>query len=397
MLRPDVVPAAGAGVLAGVRVVEIAGIGPGPFCGMLLADLGAEVISVERPARPGARPLPIIGRGKQSLALDLKQPAAREAVLRLVDRSDALIEGMRPGVMERLGLGPDVCLARRPQLVYGRMTGWGQHGPWADRAGHDSNYLGLSGALWYASPPGQPPLTPSTLLGDIGGGALYLAIGLLAGILRARSDGRGQVVDAAIVDGAAHMMNLLLAAIQMRHVGRHDGRGGGLDGLFDRGTEHFDAAHWAARSYRCRDGGWINLASLEPQFYAELVQRLGLAGDARYVHGQHDRALWPQLTQELAALFASQDRAHWCRVFDGSDACWAPVLRPDEAAQHPHLAARATYVQHDGVLQAAPAPRFLATPSAAPGPVPAPGAHSRDLLAGLGFSAGEIDQLLTTG
>jgi crotonobetainyl-CoA:carnitine CoA-transferase CaiB-like acyl-CoA transferase len=364
------------GPLAGVRIVEIAGIGPGPFCAMLLADLGADVISIERPpAKPGAGPtLPILGRGKRSVVLDLKQPAARETVLRLVERADGLIEGMRPGVMERLGLGPDVCLARRPQLVYGRMTGWGQHGPWAQRAGHDSNYTGLAGALWFASPAGTSPQAPTTVLGDVAGGALYLALGLVSGILRARQDGRGQVVDAAIVDGTAHTLNLLLAALTASGA------------RFDRGATAFDAAHWAGRSYRCADGGWINLAALEPPFYAELLQRLGLQDDARFVRGQHDPAAWPVLTEALAALFAQHDRAHWCALLEGSDACWAPVLRPDEAAAHPHLAARGTYLRVDGVLQAAPAPRFSATPTAVPGPVPWPGEHTEEVLA-------EVDSL----
>ncbi|WP_326536552.1 CaiB/BaiF CoA transferase family protein [Pseudorhodoferax sp.] len=365
------------GVLAGVRIVEIAGIGPGPFCAMLLADLGAEVISIERPGDTGPRPAAIVQRGKRSIVLDLKAPGAVEAVLRLLETADGLIEGMRPGVMERLGLSPQVCLARRPALVYGRMTGWGQHGPLAQRAGHDSNYTGLAGALWFAGPAGQPPAAPTTVLGDIGGGALYLALGLVAGILRARSDGRGQVVDAAIVDGTAHMLNLLLAMTA---------RGAGLA----RGVNAFDAAHWAGRSYRCRDGGWINLASLEPQFYAELLQRLGLDGDARFVQGQHDAALWPALAEHLARLFAEHDRAHWCAVLDGSDACWAPVLRPDEAAEHPHLAARGTYLRVDGVLQAAPAPRFGATPSPPVAAVPRRGAHTEAVLAGLGLSPREI-------
>lgn len=370
------------GVLEGVRIVEITGIGPGPFCGMLLADLGAEVISIERPESGSERPRPasILQRGKRCITLDLKADGARDVVLRLLDDADGLIEGMRPGVMERLGLGPEPCLARRPALVYGRMTGWGQEGPLAQRAGHDSNYTGLSGALWFAGAPGQPPSAPTTVLGDIGGGALYLALGLVAGILRARSDGRGQVVDAAIVDGAAHMLNLLLVMTA---------RGGGLA----RGTNAFDASHWAARSYRCRDGGWINIAPLEPQFYAELLRRLRLDGDARFVHGQNDPALWPELTRDLEALFAAQDRAHWCALLEGSDACWAPVLRPDEAAEHPHLAGRGTYLRVDGMLQAAPAPRFGATPSPPVASVPPRGAHTQAVLAELGLSREAIARL----
>ena len=369
------------GVLAGVRIVEIAGIGPGPFCGMLLADLGADVLTIERPGDNGPRPAAIVQRGKRSITLDLKAPGACEVVLRLLEDADGLIEGMRPGVMERLGLGPDVCLARRPPLVYGRMTGWGQHGPLAPRAGHDSNYTSLAGALWFASPAGQPQQAPATVMGDVAGGALYLALGLVAGILRARADGCGQVVDAAIVDGTAHTLNLLLSVAARR--------GGG----FARGIDASDAAHWAGRSYRCHDGGWINLAPLEPQFYAELLRRLGLDGDARFVRGQHDKALWPELSRHLEHLFAAHDRTHWCAVLDNSDACWAPVLCPDEAAEHPHLVARGTYVRVNGVLQAAPAPRFDVTPSPPLAPVPPRGAHTQSVLSGLGLTDEEIARL----
>jgi crotonobetainyl-CoA:carnitine CoA-transferase CaiB-like acyl-CoA transferase len=366
------------GVLDGVRILEIAGIGPGPFCGMLLADMGADVITVERPDPSQGKPRPhqIVNRGKRSVVLDLKAPEAAETVLRLAERADALIEGMRPGVMERLGLGPDVCLARNPALVYGRMTGWGQHGPLAQAAGHDSNYTALAGSLWFASPPGQPQLAPSTLLGDIGGGALYLALGIVSGVLRARTDGTGQVVDAAIVDGAANAMNLLLGAIA------------GRAGNYVRGTQAFDASHWAARSYRCSDGNWINLAPLEPQFYAELLRRLGLDGDARFVRGQMDPQAWPVLREELSNLFASHSRAHWCGLLEGSDTCFAPVLDPAEAAVHPHMAARQVYTTVDGVLQAAAAPRFSATPGVPARPVPARGAHTAQVLREAGIREG---------
>lgn len=374
------------GVLEGVRVVEIAGIGPGPFCGMLLADLGAEVIAVERPeAGPGRpRSAAIFNRGKRSVVLDLKAPSAADALLRLVEGADALIEGMRPGVMERLGLGPDVCLARNPRLVYGRMTGWGQHGPLAQAAGHDSNYTALAGALWFASPAGQPQQAPTTMLGDVGGGALYLALGIVAGILRARADGRGQVVDAAIVDGAAHMLNLLLSMYALR------------GGSFDRGQPS-DAAHWAGRSYRCADGGWVNIASLEPQFYAELLRRLGLDGDERFVQGQWNPKLWPALSDHLVRLFATRTRAQWCELLEGTDACFAPVLDPAEAAHHPHMAARGAYVRVDGVLQAAPAPRFSVTPSAPPRSVPERGAHTREVLRECGLAADRIEALCAVG
>lgn len=370
------------GPLAGIRVIEISGIGPGPFCGMLLADLGATVIAIEPPERIalGKRPTAITSRGKQSVVLNLKDPLAVEAVLRLVQDADVLIEGMRPGVMERLGLGPEVCLQRKASLVFGRMTGWGQDGPWSMRAGHDSNYTALSGALWFASPPGEPQVAPSSVLGDVAGGALYLAIGLLSALHHARETGQGQVVDAAIVDGCAHMLNLLLGILQRRGSG------------FER-SQGIEAAHWAGRSYRCLDGGWINFASLEPKFYAELLTRLGLAHDDRFVHGQNEAALWPELTQELTRLIASRPRSEWEEVFRGSDACWAPVLNPQEAALHEHLKARAIYQSPSGVLQSAPAPRFSKTKAEAGAVAPA-GAHSEILLRSLGFSIDELKQLL---
>ena len=371
-------------VLQGLRVVEIAGIGPGPFCGMLLADLGADVIAVERPtpSQGQARPSEIVHRGKRSLALDLKHPRARDVVLGLLDNADVLIEGMRPGVMERLGLGPEPCLARRPSLVYGRMTGWGQHGPLAQTAGHDSNYIALSGALWYASPPGEAPVTPPTLVGDIGG-ALYLALGLLAAVLRARESGRGQVVDAAIVDTSAHMMNLLLGVVA--------GRGGS----FARGDNVLDGSHWA-HSYRCADGHWINVAALEPQFYAQLLQRLGLAGDARFAD-RMDRQRWPTQRQALAEIFATKTRDAWSELLEGTDACFAPVHHPGEAARHAHMAARAVYAERDGVLQAAPAPRFSDHPTPAPAAVPPVGRHTNEILTQAGFSPADIEALHASG
>ena len=326
---------------------------------------------------------PFVGHLRPA-GLDLQAPGAVDAVLRLLDGADALIEGMRPGMMERLGLGPDVCLARNPRLVYGRVTGWGQHGPLAQAAGHDSNYTGLAGALWFASPPGQPQQAPTTMLGDIGGGALYLALGIVSGVLRARTDGRGQVVDAAIVDGVAHMMNLLL--------GVHAARG--TD--FRRGQSSH-VAHWAGRSYRCADGGWVNIAALEPQFYAELIRRLGLDSDDRFVKGQWDPKLWPELTVELTQLFATRTPDAWCALLEGTDSCFAPVLDPSESARHPHMVARCVYATVDGVLQAAPAPRFSATPSAPPRSVPQRGAHTREVLRAAGLSQTEIEELCAAG
>jgi crotonobetainyl-CoA:carnitine CoA-transferase CaiB-like acyl-CoA transferase len=372
------------GVLSGVRVVEIAGLGPAPFCGMLLADMGADVVLVERGGAAGD-PLSlgrnaIVHRGKRSVALDLKDPAAVDAVLRLVDAADVLIEGMRPGVMERLGLGPDACLARQPRLVYGRMTGWGQDGPLAQAAGHDINYIALSGALWFSGAPGEPPMAPPTLVGDLGGGALYLAMGVLAALLSARQTGAGQVVDAAIVDGSANLMNLLLSA---HAAGQQP---------FERGRGLLDGPHWYG-AYVCADGGFVTVGALEPQFNALLFSKLGLSDDPDF-RNAYDARRWPRLRERLAALFATQPRAHWVALLEGSDACFAPVLTPREALEHPHLAARGVYAERDGVLQAAPAPRFSGTPSAMPGAVPARGEHGPAVLREIGLDDAAIARLL---
>ncbi|MES2130001.1 MAG: CaiB/BaiF CoA-transferase family protein [Pseudomonadota bacterium] len=371
------------GVLSGVRIVEIAGIGPAPFCGMLLADMGAEVILVERSGVKPGDPLDlgqnaIVHRGKRSLALDLKDPAAVDAVLQLIDGADALIEGMRPGVMERLGLGPELCMARNARLVYGRMTGWGQDGPLAQAAGHDLNYIALSGALWFAGQPDAPPLAPPTLVGDVGGGALYLAMGVLAALLGVQRGGAGQVIDAAIVDGSANMMNLLLS---LHAAGRQP---------FERAQGLLDGPHWYG-SYYCADGHLLTIGALEPQFYALLLDRLGLAGDKDF-HRPYDPRCWPELRKRLAALFASAPRAHWNALLEGSDACYAPVLDPRAAMTHPHIQARGIYSERAGVLQAAPAPRFGGTP-ATPGPVPERGQHGAAILAQLGLSADAIAAL----
>ena len=373
------------GVLSGVRVIEIAGLGPAPFCGMLLADMGADVVLVERAGATGGGPLSlgrnaIVNRGKRSIALDLKNPAALEAVLRLVDGADALVEGMRPGVMERLGLGPDACLARNPRLVYGRKTGWGQDGPLAHAAGHDINYIALSGALWFSGEPGAPPMAPPTLVGDLGGGALYLAMGVLAALLSARATGTGQVIDAAIVDGSANLMNLLLSA---HAAGQQP---------FERGRGLLDGPHWYG-SYACADGLFVSVGALEPQFNALLLARLGLAGDPDFANA-YDARRWPALRERLAALFATQPRAHWVALLEGSDACFAPVLTPREALAHPHLAAREVYGERDGMLQAAPAPRFSATPSSTPGPVPRRGEHGTHILREAGLDDAAIAALL---
>jgi acetyl-CoA hydrolase len=358
------------GPLSELRVVEIAGIGPAPFCGMLLADMGAEVILVERPPDSPGDSLELSGhafykRGKRSIMLDLRTPQGVDTVLRLIETRDALIEGMRPGVMERLGLGPDVCLARNPRLVYGRMTGWGQEGPLARAAGHDINYIALSGALWYASPPGEPPIAPPTLVGDVGGGALYLAVGLLAGVMHARATGEGQVVDAAIVDGSAHMLNLMLS---LKATGRM---------RMERGRSLLDGPHWYG-TYRCADGRFVAVGSLEPKFYRLLLQKLGLDDQPAFADG-YDPERWPALRQRFAELFATRTRDEWCVVLEGTDACFAPVLDPEEAARHPHMVARGIYSTPNGMLAANPAPRFSRTPTMA-GAVPERGQDTEAVL-----------------
>ncbi|MFM0208018.1 CaiB/BaiF CoA-transferase family protein [Paraburkholderia sediminicola] len=374
------------GVLDGIRVVEIAGIGPGPFCGMLLADMGAEVILIERADASDGGMLDlgksaIVNRGKQSIALNLKDARAIDAVLRLIEDSDALIEGMRPGVMERLGLGPDTCLARNPRLVYGRMTGWGQTGPLAQAAGHDLNYIALSGALWFAGEPGKPPMPPPTLVGDLGGGALYLAMGVLAGILGARRTGHGQVVDAAIVDGSANLMNLLLSV----HAAGHQ--------PIERGRGLLDGPHWSG-TYACADGHFVSVQALEPQFNALLFSKLGLGDDPDFRQPYYPHR-WPALRERLAAVFATQPRQHWVDLLEGSDACFSPVLTPVEAMTHPHMAARGVYAERDGVLQAAPAPRFSATPSGVAKAVPQRGEHGIAILRTIGLGESEIAHLLS--
>lgn len=372
-------------VLSGVKIVEVGGIGPGPFCGMLLADLGAEVILIERPEagrRTDMGSAAIFNRGKRSIALDLKSQRGAETALRLIRGADGLIEGMRPGVMERLGLGPDACLARNPRLVYGRMTGWGQSGPLANAAGHDNNYLALSGALWYAGSGGEPPVAPPTLLGDLGGGALYLAVGVLAGILSARATGVGTVVDAAIVDGSAHLMNLLLA---FRASGQFS---------MQRGKSLLDGPHWFA-TYRCSDGNFITVGALEPQFYGLLLRKLGLDADPAFADG-YDASRWPELKQRFAELFATRDRDAWCALLEGTDACFAPVLTPEEAARHPHIVDRGIYGEREGMLQANPAPRFSG-PRAVPGPVPRRGEHADEILRAAGLSTAEIEALRAGG
>ena len=355
------------GPLHGVRVVELAGIGPGPHAAMLMADLGADVVRIERPdgeLAVGPRETDLLLRGRPSVALDLKDPAAVAAVLDLAEGADVLLESMRPGVVERLGLGPDECLRRNPRLVYGRMTGWGQTGPLASTAGHDINYLAVSGVLHGLGRAGGPPQFPQNLLGDFGGGSLYLVVGVLAALVEARSSGRGQVVDAAIVDGTAHLATMLAG---MRAAGAWSERRG--ENLLDGGAPFYDV-------YETADRRHVAVGALEPQFYAALLDGLDLTGSAPE---RDDPARWPELRAVLASRFAERTLAEWTAVFGGTDACVSPVLTPDEAAQHQHLVERSTYVVRDGIRQPAPAPRFSRTPAALTTP-PRPPAAGLDAL-----------------
>ncbi len=377
---PSEQPASPTGPLAGLTVIELAGIGPGPFAAMLLADLGADVIRIDRPGgSPGTPAADLLNRGKRSVLLDLKQAGAVQAVLALAASAEVLIEAFRPGVTERLGLGPLDCWAANPKLVYGRMTGWGQSGPLAQSAGHDIGYIALTGALHAIGAAGGPPQIPLNLVGDFGGGSTYLVIGVLAALREAARTGRGQVVDAAIVDGAAHLLTFTHALLA---------EGGWTD---ERGTNLLDGGAPFYSVYATADGRHMSVGALEPRFYAELLRLLGLESDPGR---QHDRNLWPALRQRLAAVFATRTQAQWTAVFDGTDACVAPVLSLSEAAAHPHLASRATFAVADGVLQPAPAPRFSGAPAGppppVPGPPPRPGEHTREILAAAGVDAGPL-------
>jgi alpha-methylacyl-CoA racemase len=376
------------GPLHGLRVVELASIGPGPMCAMLLADLGADVVRIDRLAPSGlgvpmARRFDVNARNRRSAAFDLKAPAGRAAVLRIAEGADVLIEGFRPGVAERLGLGPADCQARNPRLVYGRMTGFGQEGPLAHAAGHDLNYIALTGALHAIGPAGGAPTPPLNLVADYGGGALYLAFGLMAALYERRTSGRGQVVDAAMVDGAASLMSIF-----------HGLRAGGV---WDepRGANLLDGGAPFYATYETADGRYVALAPLEPKFFAELARRIGL--DERFVLRQYDRKLWPEMRAAIAALMRGKTRDEWCAVLEGSDACFAPVLAIDEAPQHAHAAARHAFVEIDGVAQPAPAPRFGRSVPDTPRAAPEIGAHTREVLAQAGYGADEIDALFASG
>ena len=377
------------GPLHGVRVIELAGIGPGPFAAMMLSDMGAEVIRVDRAqlvdgGDPATPPLDLLNRGRRSIGVDLKNPDGVEAVLRLVESADALLEGFRPGVTERLGLGPDVCLARNPKLVYGRITGWGQTGPYAKASGHDINYIALAGALEAVGRNGQPPTPPLNLVGDFGGGGMLLAYGVVCGLLETGRSGEGQVIDAAMVDGAAVLMTMFYGMKELGHW------------LPERGTNLLDTGSHFYDVYECSDGKFVSVGSIEPQFYAELLRLSGL-GEQDDLPPQMDRTQWPAMKQRIADIFRSRTRDEWCEVMDASEVCFAPVLSLDEAHLHPQNVARATFSEHHGVVQPSPAPRFSRTEPAIAGPPPHPGQHTDEVLADWGFATDDIAKLRETG
>ena len=372
------------GPLKGLRILEFAGIGPGPFCCMVLADLGAEVVRLDRPDGPPGSRQDFVGRGRRSVSLDLKAPGAAEAVLRLVEKADALVEGFRPGVMERLGLGPEACHARNPRLVYGRMTGWGQDGPLAQAAGHDITYIALTGALWSIGRAGERPVPPLNLVGDYGGGGMLLAVGVLAAMLEAKGSGRGQVVDAAMVDGAALLMAPIYAMLAR---GRWKG---------ERGANMLDGAAPWYDTYECADGRWVAVGPIEPRFFALVAEKLGL-GDAAHFGDRVDPANWPALREAMEAAFRTRTRDDWAALFEGTDACVAPVLDLQEAPSHPHNAARGVFAEREGAVQPAPAPRFSRTAGEPGLPPPLRGEHTGAVLAEWGFGAAEVAALREAG
>jgi len=378
-----------AGPLTGYRIIEIAGIGPGPFAAMLLSDMGAEVIRVER-AQSVRGPAPdtpngdVSLRGRRNIALDLKHPDGVATLLDLVAQADGLIEGFRPGVMERLGVGPDECLARNPKLVFGRMTGWGQDGPYGQAAGHDINYISLAGALAHFGRHGEAPVPPLNMVGDFGGGGMFLAFGVVCALLEAAKSGQGQVVDTAMVDGTAVLMTMFWS---MKASGFFDENAPGTN-LLDTGAHFYDV-------FRCADGTYISLGSIEPQFYAELLRLTGLSDDPEFAR-QMDRTLWPHLKTRLRQVFETKTRAEWCEIMEHTDVCFAPVLTMSEAGEHPHNVARQTFIELGGVKQPAPAPRFSRTTPTVDRLPAHPGQHSREILEDWGIPADRIETVLAS-
>ncbi len=378
-----------AGPLRGVRILEIAGIGPGPFAAMMLADMGAEVVRVDRvqAVRDDATGphWDVMLRGRRNVALDLKHADGVETLLSLVERADVVIEGFRPGVMERLGVGPEVCLARNPKLVFGRMTGWGQEGPYASSAGHDINYIALAGALAHFGRAGEPPTPPLNMVGDFGGGGMLLAFGVVCALLEAQRSGKGQVIDAAMVDGSAVLMSMFWA---YRNVGMFDEHARGVS-LLDTGAHFYDV-------FECADGEWVSVGSIEPQFYALLLEKTGLTGDLEFTN-QMDKTQWPTLKRKLAEVFKTKTQSQWNEIMEGTDVCYAPVLRMGEAAQHPHNVARNTFIEVAGVTQPAPAPRYSRTTTDLPTAPAHAGQHTRAVLGDWGVDAVRIDTLIASG
>lgn len=366
------------GPLSGIRVIEMAGIGPGPYACMLLSDMGAEVIRVDRSSGGnmlGANPADVMMRGRKSIAVDLKNPEGVDAVLKLIDSADILIEGFRPGVMEKLGLSPEVCHQRNEKLVYGRMTGWGQDGPLSKAAGHDINYIAITGVLDAIGRKDGGPIPPLNVVGDFGGGSMFLVMGVLSAYISAQASGKGQVVDAAITDGVISMMSFIYGfkSMGMWELGRQNN-------MTDGGAHYYD-------TYECSDGHYISIGSIEPQFYALLIELTGVDLDPGDFMAQFDKSTWPENKKKVAALFKTKTRQEWTDLLEGTDVCFGPVLDIEEAAQHPHNIARNNFVHNDGVMQSAPAPRFSETPGHIQGSPVEVGAHTNEILAELGLDA----------
>lgn len=371
------------GPLSGFKIIELAGIGPGPFCGMMLSDMGAEVIRVERTGGSKKASKDVLARNRRSIAVDLKQPEGVETVLRLIESADAVFEGFRPGVMERLGLSPDICLARNPRLVFGRMTGWGQTGPMAQAAGHDINYIALAGALHAIGRKSEKPVPPLNLVGDFGGGGMLLAFGMVCALLEAQKSGAGQVVDAAMVDGTASLMAMFFSMA--------------ASGAFtqERGSNMLDGGAHFYDTYETEDGKFVCIGSIEPQFYAELIEKAGL--DEEKYAPQMDQSMWPELSKDLESVFLTKTQAQWCELMEGTDVCFAPVLSIFEAPSHPHNVARNSYTTVDGVVQQSPAPRFSRTQAEISNGARVPGQDTLSVLTDYGFVQNEIDKLKASG